>query len=193
MVSIKKLVYSLAVMMIALVAFSSCSKNEEIMDIPEKSSFKQESSSMRSLGDGLDYEDLPVFGPSFPTNSSQNGPSEAITIPAKTCYHLKLTDSHRNTLRWYKVRIWFDPNYSAPNNASILFDRSRNYWEWDDDDYMAGPYYVTASSHYSAETAKETNSDGPQGSGYPDWQWIRFKNTTNNDIHVRIQFLWRNN
>lgn len=193
MSKIKKLVYSLAVMVFAVVAFSSCDKNEELMNFnSEESSLNYESPAVRSAGDGIDYEGLPGFGSTFPTNSYLNGPSRAIIIPAKTCYCVKLTDSYRNMLRWYKVRIWFDTSYPVPNNSAILFDRSRNYWKWDDDDYMAGPYYVTANSNHSVETAKETNSDGPQGSGSPGWQWIRFKNATNNDIHVCIQFLWEN-
>ena len=189
MVKLKKIIFGLLVMMFAVVALSSCNKdNDDTPVVSEKPLGEQADGSVDAQAfdaaitplswyDGLRYETNSILG-----SHAQPLNQKRFVIPSKTAYCIKLTDSYRKRFRSYEIFVKFDPQISQARNAYFYFDRKRNYNAWDDDgDIPTKAIYNGYTGH--------TNSSGPQMEGgwlEPDFQWIRIKNPLEEPIHLVI-------
>lgn len=129
-----------------------------------------------SIWDDISYTDQTPLG-------SHVGPMESkrIYIPAKTAYCFKMTDAYRLQFSSYSIFVKFNPNITPPSGAYLEFDRKRNYLMSDDDGN------IPTKTIYPGMVG-DTNSFGTQMEGFnqPNHQWVRFRNPTNNAIHVII-------
>ena len=185
MAKIKKVIFGLFLAMFAVVALSSCNKdNDDTPVVSEKPLGEQADGSVDAQAFDAAIKPLSWYdGLRYDTNSMLGSHAQPLDkvrfdIPPKTAYCIKLTDSYRKRFSSYEIFVKFDPKISQASNAYFCFDRKRNYNAWD----------IPTKTIYNGYTG-HTNSSGPQMEGgwlEPDFQWIRIKNPSEKRIYLVI-------
>lgn len=169
--SMKKLVYLLAIM-VALVAFSSCNKNEDLLVSQSETSLQESSGEDVTLRSGASIDKgSPLLDESLPFHNKRY---PRLSIPAGGSRYVEFLVSDFPV---YRIRV-----RHSTQNGVVQMRRYRAGW-WDAKLLASHPVY-------QGTTAVETNSNGPQGnSSHGDYVLVVFKNTSNRDINDFV-FNW---